>query len=323
MTGEALRSRLHKRAQILELTREFFRTREVTEVSTPALSVAATTDPALHSLSCDVGALGGRHYLHTSPEFAMKRLLAAGSGDIWQLARVFRDGEIGRWHQPEFLLLEWYRIGFNEKTLMDEVFALLQMLAGASDRKLSRLDTSYGQAFSDAFGIDPHKLDQAGRQLLVGALQSANTDVPTGLTDDGLLDLALSAAIVPSWPPETAIFLYDYPATQAALAAIKPGNPQVAARFEVFINGLELGNGFRELTDAEEQRQRFAAELAQRESLGLEPAPVDHEFLAALESGLPDCAGVAVGIDRLMAFLNGDDTLAAAIEWPHQKLTQD
>jgi lysyl-tRNA synthetase class 2 len=319
MNPSALRGRLATRDRALARIRAFFADRGVFEVATPALSPAATTDPALASLKLDVQSLAGVHYLHTSPEYAMKRLLADGSGDIYQLARVFRDGELGRWHQPEFQLLEWYRLGFDEFDLMHEVYELLRVVLEPELPRLARLDLSYAQAFIATLAVDPLHFDAAGSARLTAALAERGIDVPAGLAHAELLDLALTTAIVPAWPQGTVVFLYDYPADQAALAAIKPGEPPVAARFEVFLNGLELGNGFRELTDATEQRQRFAADLSRRRAGGLPEPPIDEAFLAALEKGLPDCAGIALGVDRLIALLTGARTLADVVNLPHQQ----
>lgn len=314
----SLREKLRIRARTLDTIRAFFAERKVIEVETPALSEAAATDPALLSLSTDVASLGGRHFLHTSPEHAMKRLLAAGSGDIFQIARVYRDGELGRWHQPEFVLLEWYRTGIDEFDLMNEVFDLLGKLLEPRIPNLARLNLSYQEAFETALAVNPLKLDESERGRLSAALVDRGIDVPNAINADALLDLALSTVIIDQWPRDTTVFLYDYPATQAALAAIKPQDPPVAARFEVFINGLELGNGFRELTDAKEQRRRFEADVAARCEAGMPEAPIDTQLLAALEDGLPDCAGVAIGIDRLMSLLMGADSLAEAITLPHR-----
>lgn len=310
MSANSLRAALECRARIVAAIRNFFSERGVVEVATPALSPAAVTDPALASIACDVAALGGRHYLQTSPEFAMKRLLAAGSGDIWQLARVFRDHELGRWHRPEFELIEWYRIGFDDFALMDEVFALLESLAAMQGLALARRDLSYAEAFAESFGIDPHQPDAGANRRLARELGARGVEVPQGLAGDALLDLALGTVIAPGWPQGTAVFLYEYPASQAALAAIRPGPPPVAARFEVFLDGIELGNGFKELTDAAEQRRRFEADLAARRRAGLPEPPIDESLLAALEQGLPDCAGVAVGLDRLLSVLTGQKNVS-------------
>jgi lysyl-tRNA synthetase class 2 len=323
MSGdESIRDKLKIRAAILERVRAFFAERDVVEVETPALSRAATTDPALISLHTDVAALDGRHYFQTSPEHAMKRLLVAGSGDIYQIARVYRDGELGRWHQPEFSLLEWYRVGFDEYALMNEVFSLLQLVLNDRFPALARQDLSYREAFQSAFAIDPLAFDRREQQQLAAALAAREIDVPEHCSANALLDLALSTAIVGGWPDDTAVFLYDYPASQAALAAIKPQDPPVAARFEVFLNGLELGNGFRELTDATDQRRRFESDLLARRAAGIERPPIDTDFLAALECGLPECAGVAIGLDRIVALAAGAGSLAEVVNFPHSQRGQ-
>jgi len=313
----AVREKLKISAAAIGQIRRFFAERDVIEVATPALSKAATTDLALSSLSATVKSLNGRLYLQTSPEHAMKRLLAQGSGDIYQLSRVYRDDELGRWHQPEFRLLEWYRVGFSEFDLMDEVYDLLKSILSPRYPRLARLDISFADAFVEKFNVDPHTLASNGRNRLVRGLADFDIDIPDEIGSNALLDLALSTAIAHDWPPATVVFLYDYPVSQAALAAIKPGDPPVAARFEVFIDTIEIANGFRELTDSAEQLTRFESDLNRRRADGMPEPPIDYEFLAALEAGLPDCAGVAIGIDRLMALLLGTDTLADAINFPH------
>ena len=313
----SLRARLQQRAAVYERIRAFFTLRGVVEVQTPTLSAAAVTDPALASLAVDVLSLGGRRYLRTSPEFAHKRLLAAGSGDIYELGRVYRDTELGRWHQPEFELLEWYRQGFSDADLMSEVFDLLQTVLDPALPALGRLDVRYGDAFAKTFGIDAYRLDDRDEAELRRGLARRGIDAPAGVGGQALLDLALATAVVREWPERTAVFLHDYPAAQAALARIRPGSPPVAARFEVFVNGIELGNGFHELCDATEQRARFERDLATRRKLGLPEVPVDEAFLAALESGLPDCSGVAIGVDRLIAVLAGADGLTEVVNLPH------
>lgn len=310
------RARLEARAAAYRRIRDFFADRGVIEVHTPTLSRAATSDPALSSLSVLMNAPYGRCYLRTSPEHALKRLLAGGSGDIYELGRVWRDDEIGRWHQPEFELLEWYRLGFSAGDLMDEVYALLLALLESGPDSLPRRDLRYAEAFA-GLGIDPHAFDTAAETRLRAALRQRDIDAPTTIEGNALLDLALATAIVPAWPRQTAVFLTDYPASQAALAVIDPGPPPIARRFEVFIDGIELGNGFCELTDAAEQRTRFEHDLARRRALGLPELPLDEAFLAALESGLPACAGVAVGVDRLLALGAGADALAPVLNFPH------
>jgi lysyl-tRNA synthetase class 2 len=306
---------LETRARVKACVRGFFAARDVLEVDTPALSLAATPDPAIDSLSANLSLLGaGSHYLHTSPEYAMKRLLVHHARDIYQVTRVFRDGELGRWHQPEFLLLEWYRRGFTELELMDEVEALLIAVMRDCGRELESVRMTYKEAFVRALDVDP----LGDIAALPRALAQRGVDVPAGLARDGLLDLALSAVVVPSFAPGAVTFVHDYPASQAALAEIKNQIPRVAARFEAFVGDLELANGFKELTDAAEQRRRFQAELDLRRRTGRPVPPLDEAFLAALAKGLPPCAGVALGLDRLIALAAGLDNLAAALTFAHR-----
>ena len=309
---EALRTR----ARILARIRAFFAARGVLEVETPALSPAGVSDPALDSVMATARSLGGTPlYLHTSPEYAMKRLLAAGSGDIYQICRVFRDDELGRWHQPEFTLLEWYRIGFDDARLMDEVEALLRdTLAGdGTGWRTDRI--RYSDALSRALGVDA----DASTASVTARLAERGVDVPRGLTPDALLDLAFASVVVPSFPADALTFVCDYPASQAALARLKPGTPPVAARFEVFARGIELANGFHELADGAEQRRRFEAEIDTRRRTGRHVPPLDETFLDALARGLPDCAGVAMGLDRLVALALGADGIAAAMAFVHRQ----
>jgi lysyl-tRNA synthetase class 2 len=313
---------LRQRAAVLAAIRAFFAGRDVLEVETPALSPAGVPDPALESVIATVQRLGTRpYYLQTSPEFAMKRLLAAGSGDIYQLCRVFRDDELGRWHQPEFTLLEWYRIGWDEQQLMSEVEALLATaLAAVSDSSAAdgrgSVRVRYADALHHAIGASP----ETPTPTLVAILNAAGIDVPADLPHDAVLDLAFSTAVIASFDASTFTFVYDYPASQAALARLKPGVvPAVAARFEVFSGGIELANGFHELTDAREQRQRFVADLAARHSSGRHVPPLDEDLLAALTAGLPDCAGVAVGVDRLVALATGHGDVASTMSFAHTR----
>jgi lysyl-tRNA synthetase class 2 len=314
---------LEYRAALLARLRAFFAERGVLEVDTPALSPAAASDPNIESVAAEVAALAPpRQYLHTSPELAMKRLIAALPRDIYQICRVFRDRELGRWHEPEFLMLEWYRLGFDEHALMDEMHELLaRALATAGSARAAppcrRL--AYAQAFDETLGVDPLRRDPETRRHLERALGERGVDVPAELDHDGLLDLALGAVIVPAFDPAVATFVHGYPASQAALAELDAADPRVAARFELFFGGLELANGFRELADAAEQRRRFAADLERRRRTGMTTAPLDEAFLAALEGGLPRCAGVALGIDRLVAIGLGAARLAEAVPLPHAR----
>jgi lysyl-tRNA synthetase class 2 len=307
---EALRTR----ARMLARIRAFFAARGVLEVETPALSAAGVSDLALDSVLATARSLGPTPlYLHTSPEYAMKRLLAGGSGDIYQICRVFRDDELGRWHQPEFTLLEWYRIGFDDARLMEEVEALLRdALANGTTWRSERI--RYSDAFARALGLDAG----ASSASIATSLAERGVDVPPGLTHDALLDLAFASVVVPSFAPDALTFVCEYPASQAALARLKLRVPTVAARFEVFARGIELANGFHELTDAAEQRRRFENEIDARRRLGRHVPPLDEAFLDALARGLPDCAGVAVGIDRLVALALGAEGVADAMTFVHR-----
>ncbi len=282
--------------------RAFFATRGVLEVQTPALSPAANPDPAIDSLRCDTHLPGSaspqRCYLHTSPEFAMKRLLAAGSGDIYQLCRVFRDGEAGRLHQPEFTLLEWYRLGFDSQRLMNEVAELVRSLL---NQDLPEQRMSYREAFLQYLDIDPFTADDASLAALA-VRQGVDISAP-GMTRDDWLNLLMSHCIEPALPMHALVFIHGWPASQASLARLSADGE--ALRFELYLNGLELANGFEELTDATEQRRRFEWDNRQRRRQGKPLMPIDEAFLSALAAGLPDCAGVALGIDRLMMIAAG------------------
>jgi lysyl-tRNA synthetase class 2 len=318
--AKATHRTLRQRAALLADVRAFFAARGVLEVETPALSPAGISDPALESIMTAPRSLGGRaHYLHTSPEFAMKRLLAAGSGDIYQICRVFRDDELGRWHQPEFTLLEWYRVGWDEQRLMTEVEALLATAltaaTGGAATERPCVHITYAEALRAALDLGP----DAPTALLASRLTAAGIEVPSGLGHDAVLDLAFGTVVVRGFDAAAWTFVFDYPASQAALARLKPGSPDVAARFEVFGGGIELGNGFHELTDAALQRRRFDAERATRQHIRRHVPPVDEDLLAALAAGLPDCAGVAIGIDRLVALAAGQSDVASAQSFAHRQ----
>jgi lysyl-tRNA synthetase class 2 len=306
---------LRLRAELLARIRAFFAARGVLEVETPALSPSGVSDLALESVTATVRSLGTRPlYLHTSPEYAMKRLVANGSGDIYQLARVFRDDELGRWHQPEFTLLEWYRVGWDDAALMTEVEDLLHHVLARGSGARRAVRTSYADACVRALGLPPTSPTAA----LVAAIRERGIDVPAGLGHDAVLDLAFSTLVAPGFAPGALTFVHDYPASHAALARLKPGSPPVAARFEVFAGEIELANGFAELTDAAEQRRRFEAELEARRREGRAVPPLDEAFLASV-GRLPPCAGVAVGVDRLVALAAGADSVAAAMSFAHTR----
>ena len=309
-TAETLRLR----AAVLASIRAFFAERGLMEVETPALSAAGTTDVHIEPMTAQARHLGdGPLYLSTSPELAMKRLVAGGCGDVYQICRVFRDGELGRWHQPEFTLLEWYRVGWDEQALMGEVETLLTRVVGAHRALAPTVRMSYREAFVACLDVDPLRHAHRVRDRL----EALGVDVPPRLADDALLDLAFGTAVAPRLNPDAITFVDGFPRQQAALARIRPTEPPVAARFEVFLGGVELANGFDELTDEAEQRTRFETDRRRRRAAGRRVPPVDEAFLAALAHGLPRCAGVAVGLDRLIAVAAGLESLGEAMSFAH------
>ena len=309
----ASRETLLTRAQMLRAARDWFDRNGALEVETPTLSSAAVTD--VHLTSIEATACGARRYLHTSPEFAMKRLLAAGYGDAWQVARVYRDGEVGPSHNPEFTMIEWYRTGVDHHALMGEVDGLI----GSMLTDLRTLRTSERLSYRDVFeahlGIDPLR---CSIPELVAALEARSVALPAGLGDerDAWLDLAMAVTVGPRLGHDRLTFVYDYPASQAALARRRG---DVASRFEVYLDGIELANGFHELSDPAEQRSRFAADLDARRTRALPAMPVDQHLLAALAHGLPDCAGVALGFDRLVMCAVGARRIDEVIAFPFER----
>ena len=299
---------LRLRAAMLRSARAFFEERGVLEVETPILSAAAVSDPQLESLSTQIAGVAQRSYLATSPEYAMKRLLAAGCGDIYQIGKVFRDEERGRWHNPEFTMIEWYRVGFDDAALMSEVEALVGRLLAPLRRVGPAERLSYQAAMQRHAGVDAFA---AGERELLEAAARHGISCDAKLDRDAKLDLLMGLVVGPRLGRENPCFVCDYPASQAALARLKPG--PVAARFELYIDGLELANGFHELAQPQEQRARFTHDLSLRRARGQIQPPLDENLLAALEHGLPDCAGVALGFDRLAAIALGADRLADAM----------
>nr|WP_086938069.1 elongation factor P--(R)-beta-lysine ligase [Thaumasiovibrio occultus] len=306
---------LRQRAQILAQIRQFFAVRDVLEVETPALSQATVTDVHLHTFKTEfVGpgyANGQTLSMMTSPEFHMKRLLCAGSGSIFQLGKAFRNEECGRYHNPEFTMLEWYRVGFTHHDLMDEMNALLMLVLGceAADRM------TYQQAFIDVLGVCP--LEASMDELKQAAAPLGLSDIAESETHrDTLLQLLFSMGVEPNIGQVRPAFVYDFPASQAALARISQQDTRVAERFEVYFKGIELANGFHELADPKEQRERFEADNVYRQANGLAEQVIDEHLLAALQAGLPDCAGVALGIDRLIMLALGQDHIEQVISFP-------
>lgn len=300
---------LKLRARLYALIRSFFAERNVLEVETPILSAAANTDPNIQSFSTafagHVDSGSRQRWLRTSSEFAQKRLLAAGIGDNYELGRVFRDGEAGRRHNPEFSMLEWYRVGWDHRCLADEAIALVQASLGLVGRSAQVYKTSYRQLFLDTVAVDPVTATQ---DELRGALGDTQVQAD-GLSRDDWLDLLLTHRIQPAFPRDRISVIDDYPASQCALAKIRAGDPPVAERFELYLGVHELANGYHELTDATEQRARFERDNVRRRERGVAELPIDANLLAALEHGMPECAGVALGIERLLMGMLGSDDI--------------
>ncbi len=307
---------LQARARMNRTLRAFFEARGVLEVETPLLSHAIGTDPNLHPVTAAYQphphAAVQTLYLQTSPEFAMKRLLASGSGPIYQLCKAVRNGEQGAKHNPEFTMLEWYRPGFSLAQLMDEVEALVCAALG----KLSCKRLSYRELFQQHLAIDPH----VANVETLSTLTRKHIELSARETQrETLLDLLYSQVIEPALQEPT--FIYDYPANMAALARrdTDSDGALVARRFELVIGGMELANGYDELVDAAEQRQRFAADQALRRQRGQAEYPIDQRLLAAMEQGLPSCAGVALGVDRLLMLQAGAATITDVLAFPHDR----
>ena len=313
---------LQTRAKVLAAIRQFFSQRQVLEVDTPAMSQATVTDVHLHAFKTQfIGpgySQGQDLYLQTSPEFHMKRLLAAGSGCIYQMSKAFRNEEAGRHHNPEFTMLEWYRIGFDHVQLMDEMEALLDLVlnAGAAPCYSGAVQRySYQAAFMQFVHLDPLTADMD--ELREAAKPYGIFDVVEDESDrDTILQLLFYVGVESQIGKDVPCFIYDFPASQAALARISPVDERVAERFEVYFQGIELANGFHELADADEQLNRFRVDNAKRLQMGLPQQPIDQYLIAALAAGFPDCAGVALGIDRLVMIATAADSLADVIAFP-------
>ncbi len=304
---------LELRAAMLRAAREYFVATRALEVETPALSAAAVSD--MHLASVTARACNQARFLHTSPEYAMKRLLAAGCGDIWQICKVYRDDESGRWHNPEFTLIEWYRVGIDHHSLMSDVERLIGAMLPPAKQFDRAERLSYREAVQLHAGVDAFVDPTA---VLVARLESAGIEVPRNMGDerDACLDLIMSTLVGPALGRERLTFIYDYPASQAALAKVRG---PVASRFEAYLDGIELANGFHELADANEQRARFEQDQRERAKRGLPVNPVDERFLAALEHGLPECSGVALGFDRLVMCATDARHLDEVLTFPFER----
>lgn len=295
---------IRRRADFLRRIRGFFEQRRLLEVDTPILSQYGVTDVHVENIRTETG-----DCLLTSPEYPMKRLLAAGLGDIFQLGHVFRRGEAGPRHNPEFTLLEWYRLGWDDHRLMDEVAELCRELADDPGLETRRL--SYQAAFEAAGLPDPHRADDDRLRAAVDdRLGSDAHDWPR----DTCLDALMALVVEPGLPPEALTFITHYPASQAALAQHeRHGDVTLGRRFELYWRGMELANGYFELTDPDEQRRRFEADRERRRALGRFEAEADPRLISALAAGLPDCAGVALGVDRLLMLVLGKRHIAEVI----------
>lgn len=293
---------LERRAHMLRLAREFLTARSIIEVETPMLTNSGVSDPHIASLTARLAARGDRTYfLQTSPEYAMKRLLASGAPDIFQICKVFRDQEIGHLHQPEFTMVEWYRQGAMLDDMIEETCAFIIEVSETPSVPIEKF--RYRDIFSDLCHIDPLEADAGHLADCAGRMISTMTpDLRQRLNADrnAWLDLLMSHVVVPGLAPDQLSVIHHFPADQAALARLDPAEPELAERFEIFLGGIELANGYRELTDAAEQRRRFSTDLDRRRTAGLPMMEADQGLLAALDFGLPECSGVAIGFDRLI-----------------------
>jgi lysyl-tRNA synthetase class 2 len=311
----ATRAQLAARAALLARARAFFAARAVLEVDTPLVINAPVSDVHIHSAQVRFADAAAPFFLHTSPEYAMKRLLAAGCGDIYQICHVVRGFEKGRLHNPEFTLIEWYRVGLSLAQLMDEVEALLRVLLGeaAAARRGERL--SYRDVFVRELGLDPLTASDAELAAAAAPLGFAAAGGAVASRDE-LLELLMAARVGPALGAGAFTFVSGYPASQAALARLDPHEPRTAQRFELYCDGVELANGFHELASAAEQRARFVADNAERERRALPVHAVDERLLAALSAGLPDCVGVALGLERVLMLAGGASHIDAVLAFP-------
>lgn len=316
MTRSDLRARLELRGRLYALIRQFFAERGVLEVETPTLSAAGNTDPNIESFATDFSGRGdaspARRWLRTSSEFAQKRLLAGGVGDCYELGRVFRNGEAGRRHNPEFTMLEWYRVGWDHRRLVDETVDLVRAALGLVQRDAGVHVSTYRELFMSTLAIDPFTSTIQTLKATLGDVRIEGE----GLSRDDWLDLLLTHHIQPQFDRDRIAVILDYPASQCALARIRGDDPAVAERFELYLGTQELANGYHELADAGEQRERFERDNARRRSRGLAELPVDENLLAALQEGLPACAGVALGIERLLMAMVGSEDIADVLAFP-------
>lgn len=301
---------LRLRARLNATVRAFFAARDVVEVETPVMSLAGNTDPNIASFQLEFsGRTDGAprtRWLRTSPEYPLKRLLAAGFGDCYELGRVFRDGEAGGRHNPEFTMLEWYRLGWDHQRLIDETADLVQAALALVGRTATLSRIAYHELYRTRLGVDPATSSDDDLRAALGEVMID----PAGLTRDDWLDLLMTHRLQPEFPSDQLLAVYDYPASQCALARVRDGEVPVAERFELYLGPLELANGYHELADAREQGERFDRDLRLRRERGDREPPRDERLLLALDAGFPHCAGVALGMDRLMMALLGTGRIA-------------
>ncbi len=309
---------LRNRAQMLDKIRQYFAEQGVLEVETPLLGHAIGTDPNLDFFSTEylLPPQKQRLYLQTSPEFAMKRLLASGSGSIFQICKAFRNGEAGRLHNPEFTLLEWYRVGFDLSRLMDEIAELLLLLL---DQQVPIHETrrlTYSDVFQRYTGLDALHFAHSRYSGCAASHNLPEAEQLCGQNHAAWLDFLFSHIVQPQLTGAYLYLIYDYPACQPGLSRLRADNALVAERVEVFINGIELGNGYYELADVIEQERRFHNEIQLRKTQRKPAVTVDGRFISALTSGLPECSGMAIGLDRLLMLATGSGTLADVLAFP-------
>lgn len=306
---------IRQRSELYRAIRQYFEAQSVLEVEVPALGRSSALDPQLASMS--LLSLGETYYLQTSPELFMKRLLARGSGSIFSICKSFRDGEHSPRHNPEFTMLEWYRLGFDLPMLMADVAGLLQALLP----KISFETSSYADLFQELIGLNPHRCSLSELALAI----KNHTHFEGELDRSASLDLLAAEVLEPALQKKPAVFVVDYPECQAAMAQTNlddQGN-RVARRFELYVHGVELANGYLELTDVAEQRQRFQHDTETRRRTGLTEVAIDQKLLAAMEQGIPDCSGVALGLDRLLWLIHGSKDnidIGRHILFPHRLL---
>jgi len=308
---------------MLRAIREFFSARGVLEVETPLLGSFSVTDPHLRPFETRFCPAGHEaeclpRYLQTSPEFAMKRLLAAGAGSIYQICKSFRNSELGRWHNPEFTLLEWYRVECGLPDLMDEAETLLDSLFHES-REFHRSErVSYREVFQQLVGVDPILAGLEDFRECAQKLDYAEARALCGIERSTWLDFLFSQAVQPHLGRECITFVYDFPGCLPSLARSKDGDPSVVERVEVFLDGVELANGFHELGDPVEQEQRLDRDIEVRKAHGAEILSKDPRLLAALRAGLPDCSGIAMGLDRLLMILTDAKDITEVLAFPFE-----